>query len=369
MPSVASADIRVGLGTSYTVILGALFAAPAAVALVVEPVLFVLADHYPRRWFVSGGLFAMALAAFAAAAAPSAPWLAAAVAVAWVGSGSGVALSQATLVDARPRERERVLARWTLLGEVGDLGAPLLLAMLGAVGLGWRSAYVVVGALALVLAVLLARRPFPPRRSPPDGGDEASGPLASIALALRNPALLLWLGASALCDLLDEVVVVLASLHMRDDLGVGPVERSFVLGAGVAGAIAGALLADRLLARVAPLRLLLASSVACATVYVGWLFAPGPWLGAVLFATVGATAAPMYPIAVAQAYAALPHRSGAVNAAGHLFTPFALALPWALGAVADAEGVRIALALLLAQPVLLAGIAAWAIIARRARAP
>lgn len=363
VPSVASAEIRAGLETSYAETLGVLFLVPGVVALLVEPVIFVLADRYPRRWFVCGGLFAMAVAAFAAALAPT-PWvLAAAVALAWVGSGSGVALSQASLVDAHPDQRERVLARWALLGELGDLGAPMLLAFLAASGLGWRAGYAVVGAAVLAWAALLASRSFP---KPAEGEDEDESVWAGAAAALRNRSLLVWLGAAALCDLLDEIVIVFAALYLRDELGVDTLGRSIIFGAGIAGAIAGAMITERLLARVAPLRLLLASSATCALAYVAWWMAPSVWLSAILFAAVGATAAPLYPIASAQAYAALPARSGAVNAAAHLFTPLTLALPFALGALADAAGVRAALAVLLVQPVGLAALALAAIL-RRAR--
>jgi hypothetical protein len=65
---------------------------------------------------------------------------------------------------------------------------------------------------------------------------------------------------------------------------------------------------------------------------------------------VGACAAPLYPLAAAQAYARAPNASGAVLAAGHLFTPLALALPFLVGSVADHAGTSAALALLAAQP-------------------
>ena len=103
-------------------------------------------------------------------------------------------------------------------------------------------------------------------------------------------------------------------------------------------------------ARVRPLRWLLAASLACAVFYVGWLLAADPWTSAAWFALVGAAAAPMYPIASAQAYAALPGRTGTVNAAAHLFTPLTLAIPWALGVIADEVGLAWALAALLVQP-------------------
>lgn len=72
---------------------------------------------------------------------------------------------------------------------------------------------------------------------------------------------------------------------------------------------------------------------------------------------VGATAAPLYPLAAAQAYARRPGRSGSVLAASHLFTPLGLALPWLLGTVADRAGLLVALALLVVQPLGLVALA------------
>lgn len=357
VPSVAAAEIRAALGLSYHEAALTLLFVPGAIALLIEPWLFVLADRYPRKWFVCGGIAAMGLAAIAAAFAPSALWLAPAIAVAWVGSGAGVALSQATLVDVHPDQPERMLARWTLLGEIGDLGGPALLAALAYVGFGWRTAFVMVGALALVIAASLWGRTFPDARD----DDDEPGILESLRAAVSNRALLAWLGAAALCDLLDELVMVFAALRLRDELGFSPYELSFVAGTAVVGAIAGAWATDRLLARFSPLRLLLVTSVLATIAYGAWLLATDVWLSAALFGLVGLTVAPMYPITIAQAYAALPGRSGTVNAAGHLFTPLTLALPFVLGALADATDVQIALAVLLAQPVGLALLAVWAL--------
>ena len=361
---MGAAEIRAGLGASYETTLVVLFLAPGLLAFLVEPLLFLAADRYPRRWFVCGGGLLMGLAAFAAALAPTAAVLAVAIALAYLGSGSGVALSQATLVDARPHERERVLARWALLGEVGDLLAPALLAALATVGLGWRAGFVAVGVAMLAWTALVAHQPFP--APAPDDAAEPSTLRDNLRAALRSRRLLAWLAAAALCDLLDEILVVFASLYLRDVLGVDPVLRSLVLGAGVAGAIAGALVTDRLLARVRPMRLLLVASLACIAAYAAWLSVTEIWLSALLFALVGATAAPMYPIVSARAYAALPGRSGTVHATAHLFTPLQLALPWLLGAVADAAGLELALALLVAQPLTLAVIA---LRARRSHRP
>jgi fucose permease len=68
-----------------------------------------------------------------------------------------------------------------------------------------------------------------------------------------------------------------------------------------------------------------------------------------LFAT-GAFAALQYPIAKAQAYRALPGRSGAVNAVLTLFGVIELPLPILIGVVADGFGLGVALAALAIQP-------------------
>jgi MFS family permease len=359
VPALGSPEIQASFAASYSMTAWALLLAPLLAGLALEPVIFLLADRHPRRWFVCGGLFGMAACAFAAAAAPHIVVLSAAIALSYVASGTGVALAQAVLVDARPHEREKVMHRWVLMGEAGDLLAPALMAGLAAVALGWRTGYAVVGALVLVVAIAIARRPFPEAVRETDEEDE---PLwASFKLAVGNRRLVFWLFGCVLCDLLDETLVVFASLHLRDVVGVGPIARSLILGASVAGGIVGLLVSERLLARVAPVRLLGLCAAACGLCYGAWLCVSSLWASAILLVLVGVFSAPLYPIAVAQAYAALPGRSGAVNAAGHLFTPLSAALPLLLGWLADTYGTGAALVVLLAEPVGLVLVASYAV--------
>lgn len=361
VPAAGSPAIQAELGTSYAATAGVLLLVPALVALVLEPLVFLAADRWPRRWFVRGGLAGMAVASLLAAIAPGAVTLAIAISLSFVASGSATALAQATLVDRHPDARERVMTRWMLWGLAGGLGGPLLLAGLDEAGLGWRAAFAAVGAVLAAWCALTWRVDISAEE--PDD-DEDAGVVAAIELAIRDAGLLRWLAASALCNLLDDILVVFASLHLRDDLGAGPGERAIVLGAFIAGGAVGVVVADRALAKVPALRVLRVSAVACAVTYVAWLGAPTWWLSALGMLAVGATTAPLYPIVTAQAYAALPGRSGAVNAAGHLFTPFSMLAPWLLGLVADRAGVMAALVVLLAQPL---GILALATPTRRRR--
>jgi len=348
MPAAGSPDIERSFGLSHTATTLVLFVVPGVAALVLEPLLFVLADRWPRRHFVRCGLAAMALGALGAALAPGPITLAAANTLWFVAAGIAVALTEATLVDMWPDARARTMARWSLLSLAGDIGAP---ALLGALAGDWRTGFTIAAGVLAVWWLATTLRPFPqPPPSPVEPGDEEPSLLAALRDALGDRTLLFWLFGTALCDLLDEILVVFASLHVRDDLGAGTTWQSVTIGAFVLGGAAGLFALDRLLKYRSERWLLVAAGLACAVCYTAWLFAPTVWLCAALMVPVGATAAPLYPLAAAQAYARRPGRSGSVLAASHLFTPLGLALPWLLGAVADRAGIPVALALLVAQP-------------------
>ena len=74
---------------------------------------------------------------------------------------------------------------------------------------------------------------------------------------------------------------------------------------------------------------------------------------------LGAAAALHYPLSKARAYAAAPESPGLVNAMAQVFVIIDIAAPLAVGALADARGLSVALASLILQP-LVVGILAWA---------
>jgi MFS family permease len=168
--------------------------------------------------------------------------------------------------------------------------------------------------------------------------------------ALTDRVLVAWLFGTALCDLLDEIFVVFASIHVRVDLNAGPLWQSAVIAAFVGGGVIGLLLLDRLLLRTSERTLLVAASIACIAAYLPWLAVSSPLATTLLAIPIGIAAAPLYPLAAAQAYACRPNQSGSVLAASHLFTPLGLALPYLIGALADAAGTTVALTVLAAQP-------------------
>jgi MFS family permease len=351
--TTGATDIELAFGMSHASTTLVLFAVPGAIALFIEPIVFLLAERFPRRWFIPGGVGVMAAASFGAALAPGPITLAITISIWEIATGASSALSQATLVDRFPDHRARTMARWTLLSLVGDLAAPLVLGGLAAIDLGWRAGLAIVGGVLAVQFVLVTSRAFP--EPPASNTSEAEPSLwQSLRSAIGDRVLIGWLFGMALCELLDEILIVFASLHIRHELGAGPAWQSAVIIAFVLGGAAGLVVLDRLLTRHSERRLLIATSLACVVCYAAWLASPTPWLSTLLMIPVGATSAPLYPLSAARAYARCPGRSGVVLVASHLFRPLGLALPWLIGIVADHAGTPTALALLVVGPLGLA---------------
>ncbi len=345
-----------------------LFVGPGIVALCIEPVIFLLADRHPRAWFVRGGLSVLAVATIAAGLAPGPIALSCAIAVMWVAIGSASSLAQATLIDRAPDRRAKTMARWTLLALIGDLCAPALIAGLSMLDLGWRHAFIVVGCLLGGWAMVTWLVPIPHTASTDDESHGSDAPKLGLFQALRSAlgdrVLMMWLLGLALCDLLDEILVVFATIHVRDALGGGPLAQSVVVATCMASGAIGLVALEKLLAKHDETTLLVWAGTACAIAFVAWVLAPTVWLSVALVVPVGATSTVLYPLVAAQAFARRPEQSGAVLAASHLFTPLGLALPFAIGAVADHAGTYVALALLVIQPVALVALAVRARVRR-----
>jgi MFS family permease len=349
-PSMSAPDIQRAFSLRHASTTLVIFVVPAIVGFVVEPIVFLASDRYPRKWFIAGGLGAMALASFAAALAPNVAVLAAAISCWYVAAGASAPVAQATLVDRDPDQAARTMTRWTLFSAIGDLLAPLALGGIIAAGLSWRASFVVVGVALTIWCIAVLTSELPQARASHDNEPDRPPLLTALRMALRDRVLVLWLFGIALCDLLDEILVVFASLHVRIELGASPVWQSVILTGLVVGGIVGLAVLDRLLTRHSDTRLLVWCCATTAVTYAAWLASPSLLVSAILIVPVGATSAALYPLAAARAYARCPGRSGVVLAASHLFTPFGLMLPWLLGMVADRSGTLVALALLIVQP-------------------
>lgn len=352
VPVLGAPDIRRDLSLPYTGAAWVLLALPLALGAIVEAPLLLRADRWPRKRTIAITLALQSLATLAAAFAPSATVLGVSLAIWGSAAGITIGVAQSSLVEAFPAARERILTRAALLSAIGDAAAPVLVGGVHALGGSWRTALAALSALYATHAIVVTL-------APAVGGarsDEADPPADPIRSALRSGLLrriLPWLLATAACCLLDETLVAFGSLHLRERLGASPTHQAAAFAAFAIGASFGLVVSDRLLARAAPMRLLAASSALCLAAYATWLAAPSVAASVPLLAVVGMTAAPMYPIALAQAYAACPDRPGLVAAFDKLLAPVEVALPLAIGLCADLFGLSVALAVLAVEPAFL----------------
>lgn len=360
---VAAPSLEASFGIGHATAMLALFTVPSALAAVADPLCFLLAARFAawRRAFVVVGLVAHGLGLLLCALAPDVWALGLGMSVVFVASSAGTGLAEATLVDAAGDAHEQWMTRWAGVGAVGDLLAPLLLAGLAGLGLGWRPAVGLVALGILGHAGLVASRAFP------EHAEEEQGPALREVLghAFTHPPLLAWLLGASLCSLLDETFVALAALRL-DAQGWTVGSQGAIL-AGLTGAsLIGLFATERALAAGAePLRLLRASALGCVVAFLTWWSSSEPWLSTPALWVLGACIGPLWPIATAQAYRALPGRSAVVELTGSLFTPLDVILPVFLGVLADRYGLSAALLALLVQPLGLLAIAAACGSARR----
>lgn len=355
MPVIGAPQIRDTFALSYSKAALVLLVLPEICSFVLEPPLFVLSDRIGKRRLVIGGLFALGAAFFAAGVSPNVILFSAALILIFPASGLGVGLAQAALIDAYPKQRERVMVRWTLLGSIGDAISPLFLAAIAALGGGWRWSFAAAGALFAIQAVLVSRARW---RAPlgKNGAEEEREPrfFELIKEGAGNKQLWLWSIAVSFCGLLDETFVAFAALYLADDLGASAVAIDVVITACGIGGICGLLAVERLFLKAPPLRTLFLASLGTIASFFFWLWSPSIVLSTAAMFLLGAFVAPLYPIAAAKAYDASPGRAGTVAAMTTLFSPIQLGFPLIGGFIADQFGLTTALYTLLAQPVVLA---------------
>ena len=223
---------------------GHVISAYALGVVVGAPVLAVLAATWGRRALLVALMLVFAMGNFASAAAPGYAWLNALRFAAGMPHGTyfGVAALVAAGLAA-PGQRARAIGLvMTGLTLATLLGVPLA-AWLGQL-FGWRAAFVLVGAMALLAAALIHRE-VPAMAAPP-----GASPLRELG-ALRNKQVWLTLGIGAIgfgglfavFSYVKPTMIEVAGLPL---VGVPVVLALFGLGM-VVGNVLGSRLADRAL--------------------------------------------------------------------------------------------------------------------------
>ncbi|HLZ22889.1 MAG TPA: MFS transporter [Ktedonobacterales bacterium] len=350
-PVVALPLLRDRLHLTYAQA-GFLFTAGALSSLVIEPALNLLADRGSKRPLIASGMLALAVAFVILGLAVSYPMLILGFVVFFPATGAAVGLSQAALVDARPADAPRTLARWTLLSGVGDLLSPLAVVVLLALGQGWPAICALGAAVWLAILPLflsqryIANQSPPPALSAPMDEDAGAGVRIGLRAVLRDTLLIRWVAVGVLCNMLDEIFLAFAALYLRDRLHASAEAVTLTVLAGTVGALLSLVVLERLLARIDGPRLLPWFALLTLAAVVTFLLAPGLALAAAALFIVNLGAAGWYPIAQAAAYARAPGRSGAVLAVTSISAPFEIAMPGIVGMLAAHYGISAGVAFL-----------------------
>jgi fucose permease len=337
-------DDQVGdLGLSYGQS-GWLLALLTLGGLVGSPVA-ALADHGHRRALAIAGTLTIAVALLAFAAAPPFPVLVVAAFV--LGGASDVMLRplESALAELADDGLDRLLGRQHLITWVGDFVSPALLAIGAATALGWQGVFAFTAAVFVAFAVALLLVDFPAPRA----ADDEEAPAVSLGSILRHREVW-WLTAAEFVLLpLDETFLGFAVARAAS-AGSGAAAQ-LLAGGVVAGGIAGSLLVSRRgldRPRVA---------VGCALVVVGAVttaLVPTLAVQVVGFAALGGGTAVVWAKVHHRMLTLLPTRSATVPTVVSLLSTPALAIPVAMGVVADRVSLSVALLGAAALSVLLA---------------
>jgi MFS family permease len=338
-------DLSSAIGLAPGATAGIVVTAFYGLALIETPLL-AWSERVSARWFSAASLLALGLATVGAAFAHGPIALAICLALYGPAAGCALAVAEGVLVESS-ENRERTLARLTIAAALGDLAVPALLFILDRVGVGWRTAFVVAGAVAIVLALVHASARSLDSAVESEDDDEASI-VEALRVAFRTPALLGWSLACVLVNLTDEVLVAFAAVHLAS---LGADVRATALAAWTIGGLVGLAAIERWIDRVRPMRLLVVTCVVSAIGLTSLALTHHSLIACASLALVGVATSTFHPLVKARAYASLPGRPALVNATLSALVPLDALAPLVLGAIATTYGSSAALLALLVAPI------------------
>ena len=347
LPFGALEPLRRDLDLSYT---------RAAVLLGLYPgiglvggVFGVLADRHSRRIIAAGGALGYAAGLLLFAAGTGFWTLVAAIALMGFAGDAMVRATDVALVDVAGDRIELAVARATLLGSIGDLAGPALLAACLATGLGWRAAFVVAGLGMAGYGLLLASQPLPAPRRPARAGPDGETPPRGDLVAVVRDRRVLRLGLlSALVDVFDEPFLAFAIAYLVATRGQPAGMAALTAGMGLAGGVAAAAWASRVQRPEITVR-------APAALLVGGVgaivLATHPLVAALGAAGVGAAVSLAWISLEARVLTLRPGQAGTTSAVVSAVAQVAVLVPLVAGVVADHAGITTVLLVYLALAV------------------
>ncbi|HEY9830050.1 MAG TPA: MFS transporter [Stenomitos sp.] len=347
--------IRTDLHLSYVQV-GLLLTVPNTISSLIEPILGILGDMGQRRQLILGGGVAFAIALLLISLSHHFFGLLAAFVLFYPASGSFVSLSQATLMDIEPTRHEQNMARWTLAGSVGNVIGPLALAGAIALNQSWRSLFLILAVLTVLLVGLLWKYPIAtltasshverPIQSFNDG-------ICQAINSLKRRNVLRWLTLLQFSDLMLDVLRGFLALYFVDVVGASNTQASFAITVWLGFGLLGDFLLIPLLERVQGLAYLRLSTMIVLCLYPAFLVVPNLNVKLIILGFLGFLNAGWYSILQGRLYTAMPGQSGTVMTLNNLAGFVGGLAPFVLGWVAQQYGLQPTMWMLLAAPIAL----------------
>lgn len=296
----------------------------------------IWSDGRNRKPVVVGGALTMAVSLVVSGAAVNGWWLALGSFLFGIGSTSLVHAGEITAAAVSTRPLESTLARLNLAGVVGDVIAPVVIALSRLAGLGWRPLFFAAAVLVLLYALWLAALPFPQAPGPVEEG--VAPPPRFRTRAAWGFGLLAFLTMP-----LDESFLAVVLAFVEVERQVSPAMAAVT----AIGFVAGGVLSFTVLVNVAerlPGPVVFAGSallMAASTVLI--VVSP---IGVILLLgithSIGLNSS--WLVLQAATLRLNPGREGLTKAIVEVAEITALAIPFALGVLADSAGLGWALA-------------------------
>jgi len=252
--------------------------------------------------------------------------------------------AEVALVDLAGADLRRVLTRANLLGAIGDLTGPALVAAVGFTGASWRAAFGAGAALLAAYALVLALSPLPrPNGAGPD--DEPSTPRAVLLAVARDRRVWLVGALSLLLAPFDEAFIGFAIALLDEVRGTSAGVANLVAVVGLSGGLfTFTVLAPRLGDAADDRRLVAWCGVAAGgSALVVALVPVVPLVAAAAF--VASVALNVGWLAVQHRMLVLrPGQAGTTKAVVSNIELAAFGVPIAIGAIADRAGLPTAVA-------------------------
>ena len=347
--------IRDDLGIGYKQV-GLLLGLPAIIGTFVEPIILLLGDTRLRKPIMNTGGLLVSSSFLLISYSPNFYIILLALIISYPASGAFVSLSQATLMDQNQGQETRMMARWTVVGSLGNLIGPLLIAASFTLLMGWRWIFVILALAAglLTLAVYFQYTPVVrlfTKETNKDISSEIHKLISGLWKALGNLKFMRWIILLQLSDLMLAIFTGYVALYFADIVGLDIAQIGILMSILMAAGFLSDLSVIPLLERFPGRLIVRISALITGILYVALLILPWPWIKIIIVILLQLSNIGWYQVLQGEAYAALPRLSGTVTAISSAAGLLGGAIAFCVGWIASWIGLSTAMWILIIGPI------------------